>query len=181
MTPRELEEYRTLRSTIRERGTAQVCLFVAGMAAWAALSLTTTALMATPMATFLPLLMLAATFEAVFALHIGVERVGRYLQVFHEAPDERASWETTAMAFGPPPRGTATDPLFIVCFAIATVLNFAPVLLVSPVPVELVVIGAAHLVFLVRMMAARSAAARQRAADLARFTEIKREIKRGRE
>lgn len=173
MTPRELHEYRTLRTTIRERGTARVCLFVAGIAAWAAVNVATAVLMATPMATFLPLLLLAATFEAVFALHIGVERVGRYLQVFHEAPDERASWETTAMAFGPPTRGTATDPLFIVCFAIATLLNFAPVLLVSPVALELAVIGAVHIAFLARIMAARGAAARQRAADLARFTEMR--------
>jgi len=38
MTPRELEEYRTLRNTIRQRGTARVWMFLAGLAIWAALT-----------------------------------------------------------------------------------------------------------------------------------------------
>ena len=33
MTPRELEEYRALRETIRERGTARVWIFVVGLVA----------------------------------------------------------------------------------------------------------------------------------------------------
>ena len=37
-----------------------------------------------PLATLVPLLVLAAAFECVFALHVGIERVGRYLQVFYE-------------------------------------------------------------------------------------------------
>ena len=51
----------------------------------------------------LPLLALAGVFEAVFALHTGVERVGRYIQVFYESetPDS-SNWEYTAMAFGRP-------------------------------------------------------------------------------
>ncbi len=36
MTERERHEYRALRDTIRERGTARVCLFAAGIAAWTA-------------------------------------------------------------------------------------------------------------------------------------------------
>ena len=50
------------------------------------------------------LLLLVATFEAVRTLHLGVERIGRYLQVFHEpeppAPGD-ARWEHVAMALGP--------------------------------------------------------------------------------
>ena len=84
MTPRELEEYTALRETIRERGTARVWIFVAGLVAWAALVIATAALAALPVATLLPLLILAGTFEAVFSLHAGVERVGRYIQVFFE-------------------------------------------------------------------------------------------------
>jgi hypothetical protein len=171
MTPRELEEYKALRATIRERGTARVWVFIAGLAVWAALVVATTALTALPAAALLTLFFLAATFEAVFTLHVGVERVGRYLQVFHEAPGDRASWEAVAMAAGSA-RGAAADPLFIVCFAIATMLNFTPVLLAAPVAVEVLVIGAAHLVFLTRMLAARRAARGQRAADLARFLEM---------
>ena len=85
MTGPEHDEYVALRATIRERGTARVCVFVGGIAAWVAATIATAALASTPVATLLPLLLLASTFEAVFALHVGVERIGRYLQVFHEA------------------------------------------------------------------------------------------------
>ena len=44
MTTRELEEYRTLRDTIRERGTARVWVFLAGLVAWGALTIATAAL-----------------------------------------------------------------------------------------------------------------------------------------
>src|SRR5262245_51277 len=84
VTPSEQEQYRALRATIRERGTARVCVFLGGVAVWAAIAVTTGAISAPPIATLVPLLMLAATFEAVFALHVGVERVGRYLAVFYE-------------------------------------------------------------------------------------------------
>jgi hypothetical protein len=84
MTARDQDEYIALRATIRERGTARVCIFAGGLAAWAAASIATAALASTPVAVLLPLLVLAAAFEAVFALHVGVERIGRYLQVFHE-------------------------------------------------------------------------------------------------
>src|SRR5437667_12138684 len=79
MTPREQERYAALRATIRERGTARVWVFAAGTAVWAALTVATTATSAPPVATLIPLVVLAASFEAVFALHVGVERVGRYL------------------------------------------------------------------------------------------------------
>ena len=96
MTDSELEEYRSLRATIRQRGSVRLCVFVGGLAAWAAGAMAST-LINVPLVTVIPLLVLAASFEAVFALHIGVERVGRYLQVFHGD-----TWEQSAMAFGQP-------------------------------------------------------------------------------
>jgi hypothetical protein len=173
MTPREREEYSALRATIGQRGTVRVWIVVAGLAVWSAEAMAAVLLGAPPAMALIPLLFLAATFEAVFALHVGVERIGRYLQVFHESPDDRAAWEATAMRFGQAPRATATDPLFIVCFALATILNFMPVMLAAPLPVEIGVVGAAHLLLLARLFIARGGAARQRAADLARFQEMK--------
>src|SRR5438094_982966 len=90
------------------------------MIGWGALTMATAALAQLPVATFLPLLVLAVTFEAIFSLHVGVERIGRYLQVFHEEP---TGWEHTAMAFGRPLKGTGTDPLFVAHFLIAAILN----------------------------------------------------------
>ena len=63
MTGREQEEYSALRATIRERGTARICIFVAGVAAWAAVTIATAALASTPVAALLPLLLLASVFE----------------------------------------------------------------------------------------------------------------------
>lgn len=170
MTPREIEEFRALRDTIRERGTARVWVFLTGFAAWAGLTVATAALAALPVATLLPLLVLAAAFEAVLSLHVGVERIGRYVQLFLE---DGAGWEHAAMAFGRPPAGRGVDPLFALFFILATILNFIPAILVEPVPIEVIVVGTAHVAFIGRILAARWAAGRQRAADLERFQQIK--------
>ncbi len=174
MTARELEEYRALRATIRERGTARVWIFVVGFGIWGGLVVATASIASLPEATLLPLLVLAAVFEAVFALHTGVERVGRYIQVFYEGetPDS-SNWEYTAMAFGRAFSGSASDPLFGRFFWIATVLNFIPAVLAGAIPVEWTVIGLAHLVFVVRVAVAERHAARQRAVDLDHFQKLK--------
>ena len=137
MTPADVEEYRALRATIRERGTTRVWVFTVGLVGWAGLTVATAALGGVPVATLVPLLVLAGTFEAVFALHIGVERIGRYIQAFHESD----SWERTISAFGRGVHGSATDPLFVWVFAVATLLNFVPVMLAGPVAIEVYAIG----------------------------------------
>lgn len=169
MTPRDREEYRALRDTIRERGTARVWIFVVGLAAWAGLVIATAALAALPVATLLPLLVLAGVFEAVFALHVGVERIGRYLQVFFE---DTTGWEHVTMDYGRTFGGGA-DPLFAVLFIGAAALNYIPVLIAEPVPIEIAVIGAVHLLFLARVVVARREAGRQRVMDLERFQKLK--------
>jgi len=212
MTARDQDEYIALRATIRERGTARVCVFAGGIAAWAALSIATAALAPTPVAVLCPLLVLAAVFEAVFALHVGVERIGRYLQVFHEGPngsggsepsgvsegsgssaDARAAgsrapldasargagWEHAAMAFGRPKGAASVDPLFTVIFFLAALFNLVPALILEPLRVELVFVGGAHALFALRLLVARHAASTQRAIDLERFQQLKRDQVRG--
>ena len=179
MTARDLDEYGALRATIRERGTARVCVFVGGIAAWAAATIATGALASTPVATLLPLLVLASVFEAIFALHVGVERIGRYLQLFHETDAAGGSggsvgWEHAAMAFGRPKGAAATDALFTVPFLLAALFNAAPALMLEPARVELVCVGGAHALFVLRLLVARHAAGKQRAIDLERFQQIKR-------
>ena len=175
MTTRELEEYRALRGTIRDRGTARVYLMALGMAAWAALVLATATLMTLPVATLLPLIVLAATFEGVLSMHIGVERIGRYLQVFYEDDAEGGTrrWEHAAMQFGKQAAKGTPDPLFSSFFVLAAVWNFVPAILAGALPVEWAVVGTVHLAFIVRVFSARRLAAGQRAADLARFQQIK--------
>jgi hypothetical protein len=170
MTPRELEEYRALRDTIRERGTIRICIFVAGFVGWGALTIATATLASLPVATFLPLLILAATFEGVFSIHVAVERIGRYIQVFLETD---GGWEHVAMAVGRPLKGTSSDPLFTAHFIIAVILNIVPALLAQPVAIEVWVVLGAHLLVLARIVVARRVATHQRTADLRRFTELK--------
>ena len=174
VTPTDQDEYRALRATIRERGTARICLFGGGFAAWAALTLATAALASTPVATLLPLLVLAALFEAIYALHVGVERIGRYIQVFHEGAGHQG-WEHLAMAFGRPAGASSVDALFTMPFVLAAVFNIAPAFLVRPTIEEIVFVTGAHALFLLRLFVARAAAARQRAIDLERFAQLKRE------
>ena len=171
VTPSDQYEYSALRATIRERGTARVCLFGGGFAAWAALTLATAALASTPVSTLLPLLVLAALFEAIYALHVGVERIGRYIQVFHEGDH---GWEHAAMAFGRPAGAASVDALFTMPFVLAAVFNIAPAFLVRPTIEEIVFVTGAHALFLLRLLSARATAARQRAVDLERFTQLKR-------
>jgi hypothetical protein len=176
MTACDHAEYRALRATIRERGTARVCIFAGGMVAWAAATIATAALASTPLATLLPLLVLGSMFEAVFALHTGVERIGRYLQVFHEGSGESGGsggWENAAMTFGRPAGAVRSDALFVVPFLLAALCNVAPALIVDPARVELIFIGGAHALFVLRLLVARQAASRQRPIDLARFQQMK--------
>src|SRR5436309_5195902 len=168
MTQREREEYPSLRDTIRERGTARIWLFATGFSVWAGLTLATAVVTATPLAVLLPLLVLAATFEAVFALHVGVERVGRYLQVFYDD-----QWEQVAMQFGRPSGAVRIDALFLAPFLTAVVVNLAPLLVARPVPVEWIFVAGPHALVVLRLVTARAGAARHRAIDLERFEQLK--------
>jgi hypothetical protein len=173
MTARELEEYRELRSTIRERGSARVWLMAVGILAWAGLVILTAALLALPVATFISLVALAAVFEGVLSLHTGAERVGRYIQVFHESDAADPGWEQRIMEFGRRFPGGG-DPLFCLVFWCAAILNMIPALYASPVPVEWAFVGSGHAVFVFRVAIARSHSRKQRARDLEHFSALKK-------
>jgi uncharacterized membrane protein HdeD (DUF308 family) len=170
VTARDQEEYSALRDTIRERGTVRVWIFVAGLVGWSAIVVGLLALALPPIATLVSLVALAATFEGVLALHVGVERVGRYLSVYHDD-----HWERAAAAFGRPPGAISADPLFVRTFAMATVLNLIPLLTTTPIAQEWIVVGAAHGAFGLRLWTAQAAARRQRQIDAARFQQLKEE------
>jgi hypothetical protein len=174
MTGCQTEEYRALRDTIRERGTARVYVLLVGFVAWAALALAHGMFGGQPLATLVPLGVLAAAFEAIYALHTGVERVGRYLQVrFEEAGD---GWESAAMAYGQRFGGGGPDPLFGAMFWLAAALNLLlmPAFIAGLTAAEWAVVGSAHLLFALRVGDARRRAGRQRAVDLERFRELRR-------
>ncbi|NQW05713.1 MAG: hypothetical protein HQ485_17040 [Acidobacteria bacterium] len=189
-----VEEFRALRATIRERGSCRVVLAVAGLSIWALLHLAIQIWLPTPVTFLVALLVLAAAFEAVFALHVGVERIGRYLEAAYEATDKNAKnqvsddpgpgWEHAAHAFGALSGDAAgrVDPLFGVLFVSATLLNVVPVVLMTlgtggpgagPLS-ELALYGGLHLAVIVRIARARRFAGRQRDQELDIFTKLTR-------
>jgi hypothetical protein len=168
-------EYEALRATIRERGSVRMCLIQAGVIAWGALLLALNATDLERAASLVPLLVLVATFEIAFFVHTGVERVGRYIQVFYEdeAGAEPKGWENTVMAYGRNnPAGL--DPLFVTLFSMIAAINFLgsfPMAARHPGWIGISLI--AHLIFGWRLVNARRLAASQRALDLQRFLAIK--------
>src|SRR5882672_3243542 len=103
------DEFRVLRATIQQRGTARMLVLPVIFVGWAGTAVATAAVITVAVSTLVPLLVLVAGFEAIFALHVNVERIGRYLQVFHE-PD--GGWENVAMAYGQRFPGKGPDALF---------------------------------------------------------------------
>jgi hypothetical protein len=172
------DEYQVLRATIQQRGTARMVLVPLIFIGWAGTAVATAAVITVAVSTLVPLLILVAGFEAVFALHVNVERVGRYLQVFHE---KEVGWERVAMTFGQRFPATGPDPLFSRLFVLATSVNFLPAALGWENVPELVILGVLHLLFINRVRQGRIYAANQRTADLERFAELKREVTEGTE
>lgn len=187
-----IEEFRQLRATVRERGSLRVVLFVMTLAVWAIVTGVVAAFISLPLASLLPLILLMSGFEAVHQLHIGIERIGRYLYVRYEsgggtraangpggaAPHARGSvsqpmWESAIGAFGAGHRPSTrpADALFALPFTAAIIVNFLAALLGATLA-EVAGIGAIHALAALRVWTARRAAAHQRAEDQTRFEDV---------
>src|SRR5262245_49033524 len=115
-------EFTVLRQTIAARGTARMALVPVTIIGWAALTLWLVLFGNIPVGSLFSLGVLVAGFEAVHALHVGAERIGRYLQVYYESESQGPRWETSVMAVGPALPGGGIDPLFTAVFAGAAFL-----------------------------------------------------------
>jgi hypothetical protein len=165
-------EYDTLRATIRERGTMRGYVLLAGITSWGALAITSLIAGVPGGMMLVPLVVLAATFELSFFVHTGVERIGRYIQVFYEESSGWAGWETTAMNYGAKFPG-GLDPLFVSVFSIAAAINFFSSLAAATFhPMWIAMSLLMHALFSYRIVSARKAAASQRALDLDRFRTL---------
>ena len=148
-------------------------VFPATLTAWALVNLVVLIYDDLPVLSLLPLAVLVGGFEAVHALHVGAERIGRYLQVYYENAHGVPRWETTAMAVGPALPGGGIDPLFSVVFVGVAALNLLTGLLPQPTPLELSTVGVLHAAFVLRVVRARGAAARQRAVELESYRALR--------
>ena len=73
-------EYAVLRHTIASRGTARITLLPVTLIGWALVAGTLALLGNNPGMSLFSLAVLAGGFEAIHAMHVGVERIGRYLR-----------------------------------------------------------------------------------------------------
>ena len=176
-------EYRALRETIATRGSLRPVVVLTGVGLWALLLVLVLVWLPYPVAAIIPLLVLLTTFEVARPLHFGVERIGRYLQVFYEEDGqpnrplaETPSWERTAMRLSAIP-GTGGHPLFVPVFLLATIVNTLPVVLAQPpaTPIELAALGVPHLSLMVWLLIADRAMRTQRAAELVQFRQLRQE------
>jgi hypothetical protein len=174
-------EFTALRDTIRTRGTARIACLLAGFVGWAGVLVLVLVWLPWPLAAVIPLLVLLAAHEAARTLHLGVERIGRYLQVFYEertadieAALQPPAWERTAMRFGPDRPGAGGHPLFLPVFLLATAVNALAVVLPGPILVEGVTLAVPHLAFVAWLLRCDHGMRRQRASDLARYREMTR-------
>jgi hypothetical protein len=171
-----LEEYRALRATIRERGSLRFLVTALTFSAWAASLIAVGAYVVIPLFTLGPLLILAAGFEVIFALHVGVERIGRYVQLRYENAGVPTGpfWEHTAMAAKVGSGGA--HALFLPVFLAAAALNWilGLTLIVGDSPLqelggsgtEVLLSACLHVVAVARWLAANRFASHQRAQDL---------------
>jgi len=175
------EEYRELRATIRERGTARLFVIAITVVAWAAAIIAVQTLFVAPVLALIPLLILAAGFEVAYASHAGVERIGRYLEVFHEsAGTAPPQWEH--VAHRPRPVVVASGPLDALAspiFVAAGILNLLPVAMLATgdtktggITVELIVYGLMHLAWIFRVLSAGRYLSRQGAKDAEFFSGL---------
>lgn len=165
-------EFQVLRATVASRGTVRQALVPVTVIGWGVTATLLTSGIQTTVISLVSLAVLVAGFEAIHALHVGVERVGRYLQVFYENGLDGPSWESTAMRIGPGLPGGGIDPLFSILFAMTTAVNLF--LLAWPANTDWdVAVVFVHLAFVVRIVRARRAAAQQRAVDLETFTAVR--------
>jgi hypothetical protein len=189
-----LEEFRQLRATIRERGTARALVSVITFVSWAALAVASIGVSIAPLSALAPLVVLAGGFEVMFALHVGAERIGRYVFVFYEhggADPTRPKWESAIASFGRTPaaalpRVTALAEVVFIMAALTNLIfafeafgaftNLPATRSQLAGPLATLATVVAHLLFIGRVLQARQQAKRQRERDTATFTAIAKQL-----
>jgi hypothetical protein len=168
-------EYDSLRATIRLRTTLAPALLVATFLGWATLTLWVFTSDVVSAATLVPLMLLAAGFEAISLLSSSADRLARYLQVAYEEPivtaNDAPRWETIALSYRQRFAPSGSNGLFATLFLLATVVNYLPAA-VSGTVEELTGLGVAHVLFAIRIVIAVRIAARRLREDVDRFRAL---------
>jgi hypothetical protein len=116
LDPVQLEEFRALRATIRERTTARVLIVVVAFVGWSALALAVMLVVPAPLLLLVPLVLLLAGFEANLKIVRATDLMATYLRVTFEENRGIPGWETASANLARRGRGTREDPLFLWLF-----------------------------------------------------------------
>ena len=120
----QLEEFRALRATIRDRAIARVILLAISWVGWAAIA---TAIMlvlpATPLLA-LPLVLVLAAFEVNLVAVRATDRICDYLRVVFEERRAVPGWETASADLARRHPAATADPLFFWIFVAVLCANY---------------------------------------------------------
>jgi len=176
----QLEEFRALRATIRDRAIARVILLAISWVGWAAIA---TAIMlvlpATPLLA-LPLVLVLAAFEVNLVAVRATDRICDYLRVVFEERRAVPGWETASADLARRHPAATADPLFFwisvavlcanyLCVVVAVGETADPSARVREDSLDLAVATVLHGAVLLRFVLARRGLVSGRAGELERL------------
>ena len=162
----QLEEFRALRASIRERAIARVLLLAMTWLGWAALATAIMLVVPAPLLLAVPLVVLLAAFEVNLGTVRAAERVSNYLRVVFEERRAVSGWESASADLASRYPSSVGDPLFVWVFIAVLCANYLCVVIAIPETtdptararedsLDLALVTALHLALVVRFVLAR--------------------------
>jgi hypothetical protein len=180
----QLEEFRALRASVRERAIARVLLLAMTWLGWAALATAIMLVVPAPLLLTVPLVVLLAAFEVNLATVRAAERVSHYLRVVFEERRAVSGWETASADLASRYPGSVGDPLFLWVFVAVLCANYVCVVIAIPETadpararedsLDLALVTALHLALVLRFVLARRALRAGRTRELDRLRAVTR-------
>jgi hypothetical protein len=181
----QLEEFRALRASVRERAIARVLLLAMTWLGWAALATAIMLVVPAPLLLTVPLVVLLAAFEVNLGTVRAAERVSSYLRVVFEERRAVPGWETASADLARRYPASRGDPLFLWVFVAVLCANYLCVVIAIPETtdpsartredlLDLALVTALHMSLVVRFLLARRALHAGRARELERLRAVTR-------
>ena len=179
----QLEEFRALRASIRERAIARVLLLAMTWLGWAALATAIMLVVPAPLLLTVPLVVLLAAFEVNLGTVRAAERVSNYLRVVFEERRAVSGWEIASADLASRYPSSVGDPLFVWVFIAVLCANYLCVVIAIPETadptararedsLDLALVTALHLALVVRFVLARRLLHAGRTRELERLRAV---------
>jgi hypothetical protein len=179
----QLEEFRALRASVRERAIARVLLLGMTWLGWAALATAIMLVVPAPLLLTVPLVVLLAAFEVNLGTVRAAERVSNYLRVVFEERRGVSGWETASADLAGRHPSSVGDPLFMWVFVAVLCANYLCVVIALPETadptararedsLDLALVTALHLTLVLRFVLARRSLQAGRTRELERLRTV---------